>query len=90
MKVWRSMLVAGHGDTAALLYGAPVITSHGEARRGMQQHHGDRVTLFQLHKPDEKLRQAPAIARWRGGENTAARVIVFHAGETTNGGNTIT
>jgi len=28
------MLVAGHGDTAALLYGAPVITGHGEVRRG--------------------------------------------------------
>jgi len=25
------MLVAGHGGTAALLYGVPIITGHGEA-----------------------------------------------------------
>ena len=90
MQVWRSVLVAGHGGTVALLYGAPAITGHGEASRGAHEIHGDLVMLFQLHKPDERLRQAPATARWREGENAATRITVFHAGETTNGGNTIT
>ena len=84
------MLIAGHGGTAALLSGAPVITGYGSARRGAQQHHGDLVTLFQLHKPNEKLRRSMATARWHGGQNVAARVIVFRAGETTNGGNVLT
>ena len=84
------MLVASHGGTAALLCGAPVITSHSKTRRGTQQHHGDLVMLSQLHKPNEKLRRAPATAWWRGGENMAAWVTVFYAGETTNSSNTIT
>jgi len=31
VQAWRSVLVAGHGGTAALLYGAPAITSHDKA-----------------------------------------------------------
>jgi len=41
VQVWRSGLVAGHGGTAALLYGVSTITGHDEARRSAQQHHGD-------------------------------------------------
>ena len=90
MQVWRSGLIAGHGGTTALLCGVPTITGHGEAHRSAQQHHGDLVTLFQLHKPNEKLRRNTATPRWHGGQNAAALVIVFRVGETTNRGNVLT
>ena len=56
MKVWRSVLIAGHGGTVALLYGALAITGHGEASRGVHEIRGDLVMLFLLPKPDERLR----------------------------------
>ena len=83
------MLVAGHGGTVALLNAVPAVSGHGEARRGAQQYKGDLVTLFQQHKPHEKFRRSMATARWRGGQNATAQVIVFRAGGTTNGGNLI-
>ena len=48
--------IAGHGGTAALLYGAPAITGHGEASRGAHKIRRDLVMLFLLPKPDERLR----------------------------------
>ena len=89
MQVRRSMLVAGHGGTAALLNAVLAVSGHREARRGAQQYKGDLVTLFQQHKPHEKFRRSMATARWRGGQNAMAQVIVFRAGGTTNGGNLI-
>ena len=83
------MLVAGHGGTVALLNTVPAVSSHGEARRGAQQYKGDLVTLFQQHKPHKKFRRSMATARWCGGQNAAAQVVVFRAGGTTNGGNLI-
>ena len=56
------MLVAGHGGTAALLYGAPVITGHGKARRGALQHHGDRANLSRGPRRLEALRRSMATA----------------------------
>ena len=62
VKVWRSMLVAGHGGTAALLYDAPVITGHGEVRRGALQHHGDRANISRRPRRLEVLRRNMATA----------------------------
>jgi len=90
VEVGRSMLVASHGGTAALLSGAPVITGYGSARRGVLQHHGDRVNLSRRPRRLEALRRNMATARWCGGQNVAVRVAMFHAGETTNRGNIIT
>ena len=54
------MLVVGHGSTATLLSSAPVITGHGEARRGVLQHHGDQATLFRHPRWLEALRRSMA------------------------------
>ena len=62
MKVWRSMLVAGHGGTAALLCGAPVTTGHGEAKRDALQHHGDRANTSMRPRRLEVLQQSMATA----------------------------
>jgi len=56
------MLVASHGGTAALLCGAPVITGHGEARRGALQHHGDRANTSMRPRRLEVLQQSMAMA----------------------------
>jgi len=45
---------------AALLCGAPVITGHGEARRGALQHHGDRANLSRQPRRLEALRRSMA------------------------------
>ena len=67
VKVWQSMLIAGHGGMAAMLYGALVITGHSEARQGALQHHGDRANLSRRPRWLEALQQSMATARWHGG-----------------------
>ena len=84
------MLVVGDDGTAALLNAVPAISGHEKARRGTQRYNGDLVTLFQQQKFHVRLRRRMATARWRQGQNAVARVIVFHADGTTNGGNIIT
>jgi len=84
-----SMLVVGHGGTAALLNSVLAVSSHGKARRGAQQYNGVLVTLFQQQTLHAKLRRRLTTARWCGGYNAAARVVAFHAGGTTNEGNVL-
>ena len=62
MKVWRSMLVAGHGGMAVLLNSMAVITGHGEVRRGALQHHGDRANTSMRPRRLEVLQQSMATA----------------------------
>ena len=89
MLVRWSMLVAGHGGTAALLNSVSAVSGHGKARSGAQQYNGVLVTLFQQQTLHAKLRRCLTTARWCGGYNAAARVVAFHAGGTTNEGNVL-
>ena len=89
MLVRRSMIVAGHGGTVALLNTVPAVSGHGKARRGAQQYNGVLVTLFQQQTLHAKLRRCLTTARWCGGYNAAARIVAFHADGTTNEGNVL-
>ena len=46
----RSMLIAGHGGTAALRGGAPAVFGHGKARRGAHELRDDDATLSRLSR----------------------------------------
>ena len=73
-QMQRSMLVTGHGGTAALRGGALAVSGHGKSRRGAHEFHGDDVTLLRLPWLGEMLRRdLPAYA--------VALRVVFHTGE---------
>ena len=59
----RSMLIAGHGGTAALRGGAPAVFGHGKARRGAHEFCGDDVTLLRLPRLGEVLRRDMPVFR---------------------------
>jgi len=62
VQVWRRLLVAGHGDTAALLCGVSAVTGHGKARRSALQNHGDHATMSRRLRRLEALRRSTATA----------------------------
>ena len=63
------MLVAGHGGTAALLSGAPVITGYGEARRAR---YSITVTVQTNLGDLGGLRSFEEAWPWRGGTEVRA------------------